>query len=61
MDTLKRREEIIRDSAFDEKKKKHRVKFNPGLALNWAQGYKTDNQIRAIKLWCFVIAMEMVS
>ena len=31
--SLKRIEKIIRDSAFDKKKKKPGLKFNPGLAL----------------------------
>ena len=30
---LKRREEIIRESTFEQKKKKPRLKFNPGLEL----------------------------
>ena len=29
----KKIEKIIRESAFDKKKKKPRLKFNPGLAL----------------------------
>ena len=33
MDTLKRIEKIIRESAFDKKKTKPGLKFNPGLAL----------------------------
>ena len=33
MDTLKRIEKIIRESAFDEKKVNPGLKFNPGLAL----------------------------
>ena len=33
MDTLKRIEKIIRESAFDKKKKKPGLKFNPWLAL----------------------------
>ena len=33
MDALKGIEKIIRKSAFDEKKKKSWLKFNPGLAL----------------------------
>ena len=35
LDTLKRKEEIIQESAFDKKKKKKKpeLKFNPGLAL----------------------------
>jgi len=33
LDTLKRIEKIIGESAFDKKKKKPEVKFNPGLAL----------------------------
>ena len=37
MDTLKRIEKIIRESAFDKKKKKHRLNFNPGLALTGVQ------------------------
>ena len=32
-DTLKRKEKIIRKSAFDNKKKKPGLKFNPRLAL----------------------------
>ena len=33
LDTLKRIEKIIRESAFEQKKEKPRLKFNPGLAL----------------------------
>ena len=33
MDTLKRIKKIIRESAFNKKKKKPGLKFNPGLAL----------------------------
>ena len=33
MDTLKRIKKIIWESAFDKKKKKPGLKFNPGLAL----------------------------
>ena len=33
MDALKRIEKIIRENAFEQKKKKLRLKFNPGLAL----------------------------
>ena len=33
MNTLKRIEKIIRESAFDNKKKKAGLKFNPGLVL----------------------------
>ena len=33
MDALKRIEKIIRENAFEQKKKKPRLKFNPGLAL----------------------------
>ena len=33
LDTLKRIEKIIRESAFEQKKGKPRLKFNPGLAL----------------------------
>ena len=33
MNTLKRKEKIIRESAFDNKKKKAGLKFNPGLVL----------------------------
>ena len=33
LDTLKRIEKIIRENAFGQKKKKPRLKFNPGLAL----------------------------
>ena len=33
MDNLNRIEKTIRESPFDEKKKKPRLKFNPGLAL----------------------------
>ena len=40
--TLKITEKIIRENAFEHKKKKKRVKFNPGLSANrpsndWAQ------------------------
>jgi len=34
--TLKRIEKIVRENAFDEKIKRPGLKFNPGLALNWA-------------------------
>ena len=34
LDTLKRIEKIIRESAFDKKKKKPWLKFNPGFALS---------------------------
>ena len=37
MDTLKRIEKIIGESAFDKKKKKPGLKFNPGLALTGAR------------------------
>ena len=33
LDALKRIEKIIRESAFEQKKEKPRLKFNPGLAL----------------------------
>ena len=33
LDALKRREEIIRENTFEQKKKKPGLKFNPGLAL----------------------------
>ena len=33
MATLKRIEKIVRENAFDEKKKRLGLKFNPGLAL----------------------------
>ena len=33
MDALKRIEKIIRENASEQKKKKPRIKFNPGLAL----------------------------
>ena len=33
MDALKRIEKIIRENAFEQKKKKPRLKCNPGLAL----------------------------
>ena len=33
LDTLKRKEKIIRESAFDKKKKKPGLQFNSGLAL----------------------------
>ena len=33
MDALKRIEKIIRENAFEQKKKKLRLKFNPELAL----------------------------
>ena len=33
MDAVKRIEKIIRENAFEQKKKKPRLKFNPGLAL----------------------------
>ena len=33
MHTLKKIQKIIRESAFDNKKKKARLKFNPGLVL----------------------------
>ena len=33
LDALKRKEKIIRESAFDKKKKKSGLKFNSGLAL----------------------------
>ena len=33
MATLKRIEKIVRENAFDEKKKRPGLKFNPGLAL----------------------------
>ena len=31
--TLKRIEKIVQENAFDEKKKRPRLKFNPGIAL----------------------------
>ena len=37
MDTPKKIEKIIRESAFDEKKKKRGLKFSPGLALTGVQ------------------------
>ena len=33
MDALKRIEKIVGENAFEQKKKKPRLKFNPGLAL----------------------------
>ena len=33
MDALKRIEKIIQENAFEQKEKKLRLKFNPGLAL----------------------------
>ena len=33
MDALKRIEKIIQENAFEQKEKKPRLKFNPGLAL----------------------------
>ena len=33
IDALKRREKIVQENAFKQKKKKPRLKFNPGLAL----------------------------
>ena len=33
IDALERREKIIQENAFKQKKKKPRLKFNPGLAL----------------------------
>ena len=33
MATLKRMEKIVQENAFDEKKKRPGLKFNPGLAL----------------------------
>ena len=38
----KKIEKIIRESAFDKKKKKPRLKFNPGLALT---------RVRTTGLW----------
>ena len=45
MDTLKRIEKIIRESAFDNKKKEAGLKFNPGLVLTGVRitGPWTDN------------------
>ena len=33
LDALKRREEIIRENTFEQKKKKPGLKFNPGLVV----------------------------
>jgi len=33
LDAVKRKEKIIRENAFEQKKKKPGLKFNPGLAL----------------------------
>ena len=43
-ESLKSKFKIIRESAFEKKKKKPRLKFHPGLAL-------TD--IRTTGPWCF--------
>ena len=54
LDTLKRKEEIIQESAFDKKKKKKKkreLKFNPGLALTGVQttGAKKSPQKSQLK------------
>jgi len=37
LDALRRREKIIQENTFKQTKKKPRLKFNPGLALNCLQ------------------------
>ena len=50
MDTLKRIEKIMRESAFDKKKKKPRLKFNPGFELT---GVRTTRPWALIKFLDF--------
>ena len=45
----KKIEKIIWDSAFDKKKKKPRLKFNPRLALIWAQMCNFHNHVQKME------------
>ena len=47
MDALNRREKIIWENAFEQKKKKPGLKFNPGLALIG---------LRATGPWCLMVS-----
>ena len=50
LEVLKRREKIVRENAF-EQKKKNRLKFNPGLALI---GFRTTGSC-FFGLFCFIL------
>ena len=52
---LKKIEKIIRESAFDKKKKKARFKFNPGLALTRVRTWMTTNQKRHLSNQLFIM------
>ena len=45
-DALKRREKVIQENAFEQKKKKNRLQFNPGLALS---GLRTTGPEGSVK------------